>query len=170
MSYSGRPRKVESTASDLLLSIGSDYSTELMEEILRLGVDVRDEYDRTPLVLASFKGNTRLVEELINNHANLNLQDRFGYSALHAAVSGQSIETVLLLLNQGVDIELRDKYGNTALWTAALIPRNELRIETVLLEYGANLNNMNTSGRTPGMMIETIYGSEIATKLRKKDI
>ena len=46
---------------------------------------------------------------------NFNLQDNGGGTLLHAAITGNQVDTVKLLLELGVDSSLKNKQGYTAL-------------------------------------------------------
>jgi ankyrin repeat protein len=66
-----------------------------------------------------------------------------------------------------VDLELRDVYGNTPLWTAVLNGRDNLGVVKMYLDKGAKLDNVNEAGRTPGQMIEVMYGDSFDKKLEE---
>jgi ankyrin repeat protein len=59
-------------------------------EILLEGVevvDIRNSKGRTPLIVASCNGHTKLVSILLDHGADAELQDDFGYKAIHEAAS-----------------------------------------------------------------------------------
>jgi hypothetical protein len=60
-------------------------------------IDVPDAMDRTPLMWASETGNLQLVTELLYRHANMDLKDKYGLSALDMAGRGGHSNVVKLL-------------------------------------------------------------------------
>jgi ankyrin repeat protein len=64
-------------------------------------------------------------------------------------------------------LELRDKYGNTPLWTAVFNSRPSLSVVKLFLDRGAKVDNLNNAGRTPGQMIETIYGDTFYKQIKE---
>lgn len=170
MGRAGRPNKIAENVSNTLLKIKDSFEPSLCSEIEKIGVNSRDEYGRTPLIIACFHKNFELVKWLINKGADINAQDRNGYSALHASVSTLQTEIVKYLIKQNIEIDLRDVYGNNALWTAVMIPKNNLVLAEVILEAGANPDNINKAGRSPRQMVQTIHALEIKdNKVIRKD-
>lgn len=47
--------------------------------------DVRDEYGQTPLHIAALHGHCDVVSRLLSEKANINAQDRNGWTPLHCA-------------------------------------------------------------------------------------
>jgi ankyrin repeat protein len=56
-----------------------------------------DEKGRTPLMVASFKGRERVVRYLLENRADVTVQDNEGNNALNYAETGEN-ESILFLL------------------------------------------------------------------------
>lgn len=84
------------------------------------------------LLYASGNGHLEIVKLLIEDGANVNLQNGFDSTALHAAASRGYDEIVLLLLEKGANVSLKDATGENAhqmavrhgkLTTAALIAK-----------------------------------------------
>ena len=74
-----------------------------MAELLELGeeVDPRDARNRTPLMLASAKGHTGVVRLLLQGKANVNKQDRTGWTSLLIASFYKRTETAKALIEIG---------------------------------------------------------------------
>lgn len=64
--------------------------------------------------ISSSDGDIKRVKELVASGVNINAQDEYGYSPLHAAVSYGHDELVKHLLDNGADIDLRDNDGDCA--------------------------------------------------------
>jgi ankyrin repeat protein len=69
-----------------------------------------------PLFNAIFFGNYELTRLLIENGANVNLQDHCGTTPLHCAVravAGNKEQIIQLLLDNGADLKIKDSIGKT---------------------------------------------------------
>lgn len=78
----------------------------------------------------------------------MNLQDSWGYTALHISVTGRKSERVIrMLLEGGADHTITGKDGKTALHLAAL-DKQESAVR-LLLEKGADPNAVDHQGATP---------------------
>lgn len=71
-------------------------------------VDDRDENGTTPLMIASSKGLTPFVRELMSHGADVNAQDLDNWTALLCATKAGFLEVVELLVENGADIEHRE--------------------------------------------------------------
>ena len=102
-----------------------------------VAVDVADSEKHTPLMWASFNGNTAVVEYLIERGAKVDTLDFNGRNALMYASSGPFAETVELLLSNGASVNVQGKLeGFTALMTAAA--EGQLEVVRLLLQHGAD--------------------------------
>ena len=93
-----------------------------------------------------FYNRIDIVKLLLNASADLNKQNKDGYTALILAALKNNIEIVKLLLNAGADIDKQNIAGDTALIKAAI--SNYRKIIKLLLDYGADefiLDNNNKS-------------------------
>ena len=102
---------------------------------------------RTPLMIASYHGHKNIVEVLIQNNANITVEDDFGASALfYAALNGHKDIFEILLENSEVDINKIDTNGMTALIYASVKGHKET-VE-FLLQNNANINAKNHNNET----------------------
>ena len=76
---------------------------------------VRNKLGATPLHVASRNGSNKILEYLSCFDVNFNVQDNGGGTLLHAAITGNQVDTVKLLLELGVDSSLKNKQGYTAI-------------------------------------------------------
>ena len=108
--------------------------------------------NETALHLASAKGRTAVVEELMRLEAgrHVDLQSTEGWTALHHASINGHVDIVRLLLARGAARDLANAKGDTPLHLAA--GRNQLDVIEVLLEHGAAQDAANLQGQTPGDM------------------
>jgi ankyrin repeat protein len=106
----------------------------------------QNENGKTALMNASLKGNTEIVNLLLDHGADINAKTISGQAALNAAVQRGHTEIVRLLLDRGADINAKDSYGNTALSNAAFNGHTE--IVKLLLDHGADIHAKDSHGDT----------------------
>jgi len=94
-------------------------------------------------------GDIELVQALLlyNNGADINIQDKQGWTPLHWAARYGREATVELLLDKGADINIQDKQGWTPLHWAAY--NGHEAIVQLLLAKGADASLQNIDGWTP---------------------
>lgn len=108
------------------------------------------EPDATPedsmLVQALKREDITAVDKLVRNAQALNAVDREGRSPLHIGACLQLDTGIKFLLMHGASMEVKDQYMYTPLGQAVLC-KHEATAE-LLLERGANPNNLQRSGNT----------------------
>ncbi|MPM20137.1 hypothetical protein SDC9_66566 [bioreactor metagenome] len=127
------------------------------------GIDACDGYLRTVLIWAAFHNNIALINWLVEKGANINHQDRNGYTALHFVTQEKRFDCAELLIDKGADLELSDNHGNTPLWTAIFNSRGENQIVKLLIKHGANPDHINNHQRTPRKLAEMIQGFDLSS-------
>ncbi|CAH1785339.1 unnamed protein product [Owenia fusiformis] len=102
------------------------------------------------ILLWAFENNiqldTEIVQLLIENGANINACDQYGWTVLMGAASMNQSAMCLTLIELGADVNARVSYGQTALVIAA--QRNHLDCCCVLIEHGADVNATDQSGKS----------------------
>lgn len=98
---------------------------------------------QTALMAAAFNSDEKLVKDLIERKANLNVGSRFGMTALMYA---RGIPVVKLLLGAGASVKDRDLSGRTALHYAT--QRADPEVVRALIEAGADVNAKDDKGMT----------------------
>jgi hypothetical protein len=85
-------------------------------------INARDESGSTPLLWASGGHNFKdgsVLRLLLEHGADINVQNRLGWTPLHLASINGALEVVRLLLEHGADVEVKGNDGKTALQEAA---------------------------------------------------
>ena len=95
---------------------------------------------QNPLMTPVEKGHVSVATFLIEHGANVNLQDKYGRSALHHAVHGSdaSLEILKCLIEIGADVNARTKIKRTPLMMA--FEYGHSNAVTCLIEHGANVS------------------------------
>lgn len=80
--------------------------TELVSENPNI-VNTKGRLNRTPLYWASLYGNKGIVQFLLDQGADINAVDNYGYSALHNASTFGFVEIAELLIRKGAEVNLK---------------------------------------------------------------
>jgi ankyrin repeat protein len=90
---------------------------EAVKQHLDAGTDVnvKGEYEWTPLHRAVYQGHKEIVELLIANGADVNAKDFTGSTPLHWSISEGHKEAAKLLIANGADVNAKTKRGETPL-------------------------------------------------------
>jgi ankyrin repeat protein len=149
---------VSDTAASLAAAVVMD---EEEQEIRRLQAMLRNSPDlinipstgvegvETPLARAVVSGQSRVVQFLLDQGADVDLRNAARQTLLHLASSSGHRAIVELLLKRGAAVDARDISGETALYKAA--ERGYVAVAEVLLAAGADANARGDAGHTPLM-------------------
>jgi len=105
---------------------------------LQYDVNTRNTEGVTPLHLAAYQGNVKLMQFLIQKGALLNSIDNDGYTPLYWAILGNNFYAVHLLIRKGADLQLRPK-EKIGFLSRAVLTQN-IAIIKLLLAKGADPN------------------------------
>ena len=133
-----------------ILALENERDEVMLVLISEFGHDPTNSKDRngvSPLHVACKKGNLSLVRTLIcEYHADLNDRDIFGNTPITLAIENERNEVMLVLSSEfttnikskiGVSLHVACKKGNLSL------------VRTLIHDYHADLNNKDSSGKTP---------------------
>ncbi len=98
---------------------------------------------------AVMRGDSIAVRALLDKHADVNVPQPDGATALHWAVFRSDKEMVELLLAAGANAKAANRDGSTPLWIASV--NGNAAIVADLLKAGADANEALPFGRTPLM-------------------
>ncbi|XP_059175936.1 serine/threonine-protein phosphatase 6 regulatory ankyrin repeat subunit B-like [Physella acuta] len=150
--------KLLSRAPDLNVHSDEDYTalhfaahgscTNVVRYLLQAGCNVNKQTEKghTPLMLA---GNKKIALLLCDAGADLNLVDKNGDKALHLAIYRSQAGVAQALINKGAVIDGNLPEPLPPLVLAAAL--NEIAIVKMLLQAGANVNVLSSSGISPLM-------------------
>lgn len=168
MAGSGRPYKVDPKVGSIRSEI-QDGNFEIVKAILsEFGIDATDGDGRTTLINAVIENRLDFVVWLVENGANVNVQDRNGFSALHFTGQNRLVEISKFLLESGADPDLVDAHGNPPLWTAVFnskMPDDDQGVVVNLMKFGANPNLKNRHGRSVAELYEGFHEADISSIL-----
>lgn len=168
MAHPGRPRNHEPVADDIRRKIDRGDTSGAIALLRTTDVDVPDGEAATPFICAAFMGNLELMNWLREHGANIDAQDRNGWSALHFAIQQNHFDIVQWLVEQGAAIEPQDSYGNTPLWRATFEAQGDYRIVDFLVRNGADPSVKNGSGRSPLDMAETFGDKRLCDTFKRR--
>ena len=114
------------------------------------------------LIRAAYNGKTEVLENAIDEGANINLKSQKGGVSLlsYAAGAGHGL-TVYMLLNKGANSNEVDDAGWSALHFAASKGHNN--VINMLTKFNVNLDLQNNDGWT-ALMYATFYNHESTVK------
>jgi len=114
-------------------------------------INIRDRYGNTLLMEAIKKNDSEIVKLLINNGANVNINDSNGISAFNLAALRNRREILNeLLKNDCVLVNQLDLNGNTPLISLLKPKRSQYLVDIIekLIKRGADINLKDHSGNT----------------------
>jgi len=149
---------IPSEGSPLMLAV-QGQKKKIVKTLLDAGADPnakRPETNETALIFASYMNeDIEIIKMLLQAGARINDKDKYGTTALTAAVSRpERVDFVHFLLAAKADIHIRDDKGGSAIFYAASPETLDL-----LLTAGARINEQNNDGLSP-LMIAAKYDRE----------
>jgi ankyrin repeat protein len=101
------------------------------------------------LFIAALLDETDLLRELLGHGANPNETDEMGFTPLHLAVRGGSVDGVRELLGAGADVDASTTPGGwTPLMEWVFYTNGQHEIPQMLCTAGAAVDRMNRHGRS----------------------
>jgi ankyrin repeat protein len=144
-------KKLEFLNVNFLLAIESN-NLDKFKSLIEEGADVNyQRFGLNPILLASMVGNFEMVQELVENKADINAKHELGWNALMIASRDGHIEIVKFLVENNADINAKDPFGWTALTFA--LENDKKKISKFLIETAAENFEKNE------------YKSNVCTKL-----
>nr|KAI8755963.1 ankyrin-3-like; partial [Biomphalaria glabrata] len=127
----------------LPLSLAASSNRDaVITHLIKKGADVNgvdSKYGMTPLMHAAIAGNVYIVRQLLKYNADLDITDKWDYSALMLASQFKKYLSVLALIEEGADVNKASGFDGKS----ALILSTECNCcdtINILLEIGADVN------------------------------
>ena len=169
---------IDDDKNTLLHSASQGGLTEAVKYLLERGVDANAMNDegQTPLFLAAANGHNDVVKILVESRADPNTLDDDGKAPLHVAIKNGYLDLVNYLLDNGADknaserwplmytaayfgrIKIVEEFVKRSIdmnirgpndWTPLHAAFDNAAIVRILLEKGAEVDAVESSGRTP---------------------
>ena len=144
----GKSREASGMKTEIINAVKrNDYNKakELLEK--EADVNVKDERDRTLLMIAVYNNNYEISKLLIENGADINEQDDMKNNPfLYSGAEGQ-LEILKLLTKAGADTKITNRYGGVALIPASERGHTET-VKYLLENTDIDVNHINNLGWT----------------------
>ena len=128
---------------------------EEVDRLLALILEAKIPDTGLALINAANKGDSEVVEALLDSGADINARDEQNQTALHQAASRGHTPIVKLLLERGADVNAKNLFGQTPL--LGPVYRGSLDIVGALLGAGADVDaRSELSGQTPLLTVSTL--------------
>ena len=154
----------------MLMKAINNNDDALVDQLIQQGVDVNklDAGGNPPLVMAAYKGYTKIVSLLLKAGANVKAVDpNMKATALHAAAFAGRLEAAKLLIAYGIEVDKQGPYnGYTALHDA--IWQNNVEVARVIIEAGADLSVRSKDGQTPQEFAADLHRQEIVKLIKQQ--
>ena len=132
-----------------------------------IAFNAKNKDQKTPLHIATEKGNIEAMKVILEKKAPVNAQECYlDRTPLHIAVKRGDHRAIQLLLEKGANVNAKEFFGTTPLHIAA--KRDNLQAIQLLLDNGANVNDKNSYNQTP-LEIAFEWGNHQAIQLLLKN-
>ncbi|KAF4961005.1 hypothetical protein FSARC_10314 [Fusarium sarcochroum] len=108
-------------------------------ERLKADIDMEGESGHTPLELAARHGGEGVLEKVVELSADLDRQDKLGFTVLNGCCSWQFWEKARVLMHAGADPNVRNREGRNALDNAFRRSVPPADVVLTMLEKGARM-------------------------------
>ena len=123
-----------------------------LKEVLKSDVDPdkKDGSGASLLHCAVREKNEEIAMILLENGADVTIQDDEGKTPLHYAVENDCYDlTEAILKRNTLAVRILDNDGNEPLWPAVKHSKGDHALVKLLLSYGGNVNHKNNMGSCP---------------------
>lgn len=129
-----------------MLYYGERWDQELFSIIQSIdNLDQKDKEGRTLLIHCCTYHYPLSFKYLIQKGADVNIQDKKGFSALHVAAMKGEYHFVKTLLENGARTELEDIFGNNPLFR---VKYNQIELIQLLVDRGCDIYHKNKYGKS----------------------
>jgi ankyrin repeat protein len=150
--------KYERTALQWAVMYGYE---DMVNLLLKQGADLNISQKNNnfiPLLTAADNGDLKLVKLLLDKGIDIDIQDRFGFTALMLGCKEQNTKTVKYLLDRGADPSKKTTLGQDAFWYA--FEKRNYEILEILINHKCYMNSYyfsKYSGSAPYFPATALY-------------
>ncbi len=116
----------------------------------------------TALMAAARDGDSKTIQTLLDNGADIHAQDNFSMTPLMAAALMWQSQAIQALMDNKADIHAQDKDGATALMIAAVMGHSQAI--QILLDNGAHIHARDEEDGVTALMLAAMIGHSHAVK------
>ena len=109
-------------------------------------INTKNKAGYSPLILASYHNNVKIIPFLIKNGAKVNETSKMG-TALMAACYKENNDIAKILIDNDANVNAHDSNGSTALHYACLTNNKDLT--KLLIKNNASIKAKDVKGKTP---------------------
>jgi len=163
MTASGRPIKCDPEIELLWMDIESNNNQKVKLILEKHSIDATDGDGRTALINATAYHNIEVIKWVLSKGADVNFQDRVGYSALHFAAQNGAFDLAKILIENGANVNIQDIYGNIPLWTSMFNSKLAINsITRLLLKHHSDVELFNNYGKNCRFMYQIFFNGDIS--------
>ncbi len=132
---------------DYLIKVAKKEGKKSIQILLTLGVSadsLSSDGKWTPLIVAAYRNNTKLIQLLLKRRIKVNRINKFGRTALHVAVMRDSLDVAKILLGNGAEVNKIDYSQSMPIHYI-----KSYKMASLLLENDAVVGFRNKKGLTP---------------------
>ncbi|XP_046850344.1 fibronectin type 3 and ankyrin repeat domains 1 protein-like [Xenia sp. Carnegie-2017] len=126
-------------------------------------VDVPDRMGCSPLMVASQKGYTSVIDALLSHGADVSFSNSSGKDSMMMACFTGHVNVATTLKSHGASLEAKDHGGSTALHWA--VDGGSIAAVEWLLSNGAEVDELDVAEWTPLMRVATLDGTTEVAKM-----
>lgn len=138
---------------------GSNNTYRIIQSLAKAGafVDLSDPVtEETPLIKAARNRETAVAKFLLESEADINAQDRDGYTAIMRAVEFWDKDAVEMMLKFNPDLELKNRSGESALMIAQKMGLREIELLLQPPKTKINFTGLDSGGCSASLLEITV--------------
>jgi len=166
-------KRIDFDGTTCLHHAATNNQYEMVEFLVSLGLNINavDKLNRTPLMDASEMGNEKIVKYLLDHHADVNIKDKEGNSALSYCLGfinpsqPQFEKCALHLIESGIDANSVGKFSNSTLLHYAARTGNIKLCQKLVEHCKATVLMYDRNRKTPIKLAQESHHDNVANYL-----
>jgi hypothetical protein len=148
---------------------GFTTSVKRLLSIRNINVNVKDDWNETPLHFAAENGHVEIARLLLQNGAEVNAKSRWDMTPLQDAASHGHVDILHLLVENGANLEVQDNDGWRVLHYAARYGHLPF-IQELISRYHVDINARDNDGTTALMLARMHLHTEVINFLQSNGV